>query len=334
MPNDNSQCGQERDSSHQRWPGTLLAGLGLIVASAALLGLDLVLRGGAVQPTELLPPPEGPVGWLSRQAAVNMTPLCWVGLLLVLDGLLTLLGRRRPEVEGSPARLRPRRFFLCFLVSIPIWLSFDWINFTFLHAWHYHGLPENIVHRYAGYFFAFGAICPALLLFAQLYRDLGLKRLERPRLVVGPKLELLFFGLGVFFLAYPVAVRNPIGTLTLWLAWFFLLDPMNRRLGAPSLLADWVAGHWGRTLALLTAGATCGFLWEFWNYWAVAKWTYHLPILGPLESYRFFEMPLVGLLGFPFFALECWVMFQTAILVLEKCGIRLNEPLPDDYGVL
>lgn len=311
-----------------------MAGLGLILASEALLGIDLVLRDGVVLPAQLLPPPQGPFGWLARQAAVNMTALCWVSVLFVLDGFLTLLGRRRPKVEGSPARLRPRRFLFCFLVSIPIWLSFDWVNFTFLGAWHYHGLPDNLIHRYTGYFFAFGAICPALFLCAQVYQNLGFKSLEGRQVVVGPRSEVLVFSLGVFFLAYPLAVRNPSGTLTLWLAWFFLLDPTNRRLGAPSLLADWAAGKWGRTLALMAAGATCGLLWEFWNYWAAAKWTYDLPFLGPLEAYRFFEMPLVGLLGFPVFALECWTMFQTAILALKKCGIRLNEPLPDEDGIL
>ena len=325
MPSDKDQGDRDPGRSHQRWPGTLLVGLGLILASEALLGIDLVLRGGAVLPTHLLPPPQGLFGWISRQAAVNMTALCWVGVLLVLDGLLTLLGQHRPEVGGSPARLRPRSFLFCFLVSIPIWLSFDWMNFTFLGAWHYHGLPENLLHRYTGYFFAFGAICPALFLCAQVYQNLGFESLEGPQLVVGPRFEVLVFSLGVFFLAYPLAVRNPSGTLTLWLAWSFLLDPINRRLGAPSLLADWAAGKWGRMLALMAAGATCGLLWEFWNFWAAAKWTYDLPFLGPLEAYRFFEMPLVGLLGFPLFAIECWVMFQTAVLVVERSGIGFRE---------
>ena len=95
-----------------------------------------------------------------------------------------------------------------------------------------------------------------------------------------------------------------------------------------------MAGHWGRTLALLTAGATCGFLWEFWNYWAVAKWTYHLPFLGPLEDYRYFEMPLIGLLGFPPFAIEFWVMFQTVVLLCQRLGLRFSEPLPDNAALL
>ncbi len=306
----------------------------MILASEVLLSIDLILRGGAVLPSQVLPPPQGLLGWVVRQAAVNMTALCWVGVLLVLDGFLMLLGQRHSEIKGSPARLRPRRFLFCFAVSIPIWLSFDWFNFSFLSAWQYHGLAENLLYRYTGYFFAFGTICPALFLFAQVYQDLGFERLVGRQFVVGRKLGLLVFSLGVLFLAYPLAVHNPSGTITLWLAWFLILDPINRRLGAPSLLADWAAGRWGRTVSLMAAGATCGVLWEFWNYWAAAKWTYDLPFLGPLEAYRFFEMPLVGLIGFPPFAMECWAMFQTAILVLQKCQIRLIEPLPDQRSVL
>ncbi len=64
------------------------------------------------------------------------------------------------------------------------------------------------------------------------------------------------------------------------------------------------------------------------------NWNYDLPFLDPLEAYRFLEMPLVGLLGFPLFAVECWAMFQTAVLVLDKCGIRDNESLPDEFSVL
>ena len=79
---------------------------------------------------------------------------------------------------------------------------------------------------------------------------------------------------------------------------------------------------------------TCGVLWEFWNYWARARWTYDLPFLGPLEDYRLFEMPLPGFAGFPPFALECWVAFQAILLVLRKTGMRFVERLPGDDAVL
>jgi hypothetical protein len=52
----------------------------------------------------------------------------------------------------------------------------------------------------------------------------------------------------------------------------------------------------------------CGVLWEFWNYWALAKWRYvGVPVL---PSIKLFEMPLAGYLGFPPFALEVYAMYH------------------------
>ncbi len=82
-------------------------------------------------------------------------------------------------------------------------------------------------------------------------------------------------------------------------------------------------------MALMAGGLTCGFFWEFWNYWAAAKWTYTLPFLGPFEQYKAFEMPLLGFLGFLPFALECWVALQTILLLMQKMRLPLAEPLPD-----
>jgi hypothetical protein len=53
----------------------------------------------------------------------------------------------------------------------------------------------------------------------------------------------------------------------------------------------------------------CGWLWEFWNNWAAAKWHYVFPI-G--QGWKIFEMPAPGYLGFLPFALECFVMYVTA----------------------
>jgi hypothetical protein len=47
-------------------------------------------------------------------------------------------------------------------------------------------------------------------------------------------------------------------------------------------------------------------LWEFWNYWARAKWHYAVPIM---EQLKIFEMPVPGYLGFPAFAVECFTMY-------------------------
>ena len=85
----------------------------------------------------------------------------------------------------------------------------------------------------------------------------------------------------------------------------------------------------------MLGGVTCGLCWEFWNYWAVAKWTYQLPFLGDLERYKIFEMPWLGFLGFLPFAVECWVVFNTVVLCLDRLGPRdMVEPLPNSDAII
>ena len=131
-------------------------------------------------------------------------------------------------------------------------------------------------------------------------------------------------------LIWPLFYPNPITNLTLWTSFVFLLDPINDHFGRPSMFRDWQNGWYGRTLAAFAGGLTCGFLWEFWNYWALTKWVYHLPFLGRWERYHYFEMPLPGLIGFIPFGLECWVMWQTLRMLFDG----LVEPLPDEKSLL
>jgi len=92
-----------------------------------------------------------------------------------------------------------------------------------------------------------------------------------------------------------------------WMAFALLLEPLNARAGRPSWLADLGRGDASRLAALLGAGLVCGVLWEFWNYWAATRWTYSVPYLGGVKA---FEMPVLGYLGFPPFALECFAMYH------------------------
>lgn len=137
-------------------------------------------------------------------------------------------------------------------------------------------------------------------------------------------------GFGAGWLVYSWAIGNPAGNFVMWAAPWFLLDPINRRLGMPSLFADWMAGRWGRTVSLALGGLLCGLLWEFWNYFAVAKWIYVLPFLGPLENVKYFEMPAVGLVGFMPFGPACWVMMQTLLALMPG----VTEKLPSERDVM
>jgi hypothetical protein len=253
-----------------------------------------------------------------------MTPLAWLGCVLALEGVLARIGR-------SPARQRPHHFAVLVLASIPVWCLFDWVNFVFIRAWSYLGVPSGFPNRLWGYVLAFGAIVPAMLLIGQILLDLRLfERARGPVWRIPRWLGPLVLLVGVAMFAWPLVARDPVTNLTLWTSLVFLLDPINLWLGRPSMLRDWSQGWYGRTLAAFAGGLGCGLLWEFWNYWALAKWVYHLPFLGPLEHVRYFEMPVPGLLGFIPFGLECWVMWQTIRIIFDG----LAEPLPDGRCLL
>jgi len=105
-----------------------------------------------------------------------------------------------------------------------------------------------------------------------------------------------------------------------WIGPILLLDPLLERRGLGSLSLELAAGDRRRTSSLLLAGLTCGFLWELWNYWAGAKWVYTVPFFG---GWRVFEMPLLGFLGFPPFALECWILYHLleSLLAAARPGL-------------
>ena len=327
----------DRPHGLRGWPATLVVGIAVILCAEALLGLDVALRGGAVAPYETLGMPRNWLQSVSRWIAVNMTPLCWVGFLLFADGMLTMLagnGSSARRSSGSPFRQRTRRAVACFLASVPIWLYFDWVNFSYIDAWRYHGLPENDLQRYLGYFIAFGAIFPGMFLTAELYLQLGLQRCRTRGLSLGRAVQVTMFCFGCAFVGFPFIARDPVANLTLWLGPILFLDPVNHWIGAPSIISDLKAGRWGRTLALMGGGLTCGLLWEFWNYWAAAKWTYNLPFLGVLEQYRYFEMPWIGLLGFLPFGIACWVAFQSMVIIIERLLVLPLGPNPAEDVIL
>lgn len=307
-----------RPTNPRRWLPGLVAGLAIILGAEILLYVDVTARGmlGAA-----LPAPSDLLERLARWTATFMTPICWTGYLLACDALLTLCG-------GSPARRCPRRFAACVILSVPVWLVFEAVNAISLNAWIYHGLPDHPVVRYFTFAIAFATICPAMFMTAELLSRFGLGKLRGPALRTGRAAETVLVLLGVACLVFALLAQDPVGAFGVWLAFTLLLDPVNRRLGAPSILADWQDGRWGRTAALVTAAVVCGLFWEFWNYWAIGKWTYNLPFLGPLEDIRYFEMPVIGMTGYVPFGIECWVMYQIALVVVRKLGVRLEPTDP------
>jgi hypothetical protein len=261
------------------------------------------------------------------------TPICWTGFILFADSIVF-------STRGNSwLRSNAREFVWLALVSIPLWLVFEFFN-LYIRNWYYVGLPENPGARYVGYAWSFATIWPAIFVGAELVsvwrknRDDGIERrrseIRGARVSSQPgrgfaasqtsRRRWLRIGAvagGAALLAWPVIWPSPYLAAPVWLGFIFLLDPINQSLGAESLLGDLERGNDDRLKNLMLSGLLCGILWEFWNYWSRAKWHYTVPIM---ENLKVFEMPVPGYLGFPAFALECFTMYVFARRLVTAGG--------------
>jgi hypothetical protein len=261
-------------------------GLGVIVAAEALL-----FRGSPV------------VGhWF--------TPIVWTGYVLVVDSIVawgtgeSLLTTHRSELVGVA------------LTSILCWWLFEWYNAPRFWEgaaeatglwWQYHALEENPFLRRIGYDWAFATIFPALFLTARALRALVFSGLRVSPFRLPRRVLWAAVAVGAVCAVLPLVVVSPWLVPLVWIAYALLLEPLNHMRGAPSWLTALTRGDASLVVALLASGLVCGLLWEFWNYWALTRWTYTVPYAGDA---KLFEMPLLGYLGFPPFALECFALYN------------------------
>jgi hypothetical protein len=240
------------------------------------------------------------VAWVT----VFFTPLVWTGYVLLADGLVASLK------GDSLLSKTPGRFLSLAFWSVPLWLIFEAYNLR-LQNWEYVGLPENIAVRSFGYVWSFSTIWPAIIETAAFVAALEMfRQTGKPHKPLGLSGRLGLFVCGLAFVILPVASPWSIGQYlfgAVWIGFALLLDPVNYRWHGFSFLRDFEAGETATFWNFIVAGWICGILWEFWNYWAGAKWIYIFPI-G--QGWKVFEMPLAGFLGFLPFALECKVMFE------------------------
>ena len=277
------------------FPRSGLLGLGVIAAAEILLFLDV------------------------QVVATYFTPLVWSGYILTVDAAVFAIRGR------SLMRTTPNEFVWMATLSILLWVVFEIYNLR-LANWHYGGMPLDL-SRYFGFGWAFATIWPAILettefLLATVFREPAVPAApEAPpgdRRHTAPTMLI-----GLLCVTFPVLVpRLDFGEYLfglVWIGFILTLDPLNYRAGHPSLWGDRRRGCRSRVHALLLGGLVCGVLWEFWNYWAGAKWYY---IFRITESVRVFEMPIAGYLGFPVFALEVFAMY---VFVAKRLNLPFVE---------
>jgi predicted flap endonuclease-1-like 5' DNA nuclease len=235
----------------------------------------------------------------------------WYPTLGLLDAVAGARGRR------SSLLARPAALASLLAWSPVVWLAFEAFNFR-LWNWYYVALPAHPVERWAGIVLSFATVLPAIALAERALAARGLFTRGGGRTVLVRAGDLrAAVWLGFVALAL-VLVRPTLFFPLVWGVGLFLAEPLAyRRAPELSLIRDLERGDWGRVGRLLVGGMGIGFLWEFYNHWAEGRWIYTVPWL---ERIKLFEMPPLGFVGFPVFALSAWAMYAAL------CGLGVAIP--------
>jgi hypothetical protein len=243
-------------------------------------------------------------------AVTYFTPMAWTSYILIVDAAICAI------TGHSKLRDKWRGLLKMAALSIPLWLIFEAYNLR-LSNWTYGGLPQSNLERWFGFGWAFATITPGIFMTAALIESFNWFKQDSHPIRIGRSTETASIVFGAVLLLIPLAAPKHIGSYLfgfLWIGFLFLLDPINYRIHLPSFERDLERGNRGRLYSFLAAGWICGWLWEFWNYWARTGWIYTFPI-G--QQWKIFQMPAPGYLAFPVFALECFTMYVYAAWLLS-----------------
>jgi len=254
----------------------------------------------------------------------------WILLYLQIDPIptwfyvfawyptLILLDAAASRLDAGPSMLWRRPMLFALAWSPIVWLVFEAANFR-LHNWYYVFLPHSVWQRWTGIILSFATVVPMVLLAERALRAAGMFSTGRgPVVTVRHSDTRWAVALGVGMAVLALASPRTFFPL-IWGAVFLIIDPiLFHRVPAFSLIGDLNQGQWGRIGRLMLGGLGIGLLWEFYNFWARGKWIYTVPWL---EHTKLFEMPPIGFLGFPFFALEAWSLYHAL------CALRIAVPM-------
>ena len=248
-------------------------------------------------------------------AATYFSPVAWTAYILIADAATFAISGR------SRLRDEPRGLLKMAALSIPLWLIFEAYNLR-LANWAYVGLPQCLLERGIGYAWAFATITPGIFMTAALIESFGWFDGGSQPFRIRPAGETVIIAVGALLLIVPLIVPRNISAYLfgmVWLGFLFLLEPINHRLHLPSFTGDIARGYRGRLYSFLCSGWVCGWLWEFWNYWARAGWRYTFPVVfvNP-QGIKLFQMPAPGYVAFPVYALECFAMYVTAAWIFSR----------------
>jgi hypothetical protein len=234
----------------------------------------------------------------------------WLCYIVFANALCERQSGRCPMLD------RPVFFLSLFLLSACFWWYFEYLN-QFVHNWYYIGVGYGPITYSIHATICFSTVLPAVYTTKVLVANAAWFRRRFHGLPALP--ELGRFSLSTILLLtcaglIGVGVRPDLMFSLLWTAPLLILTSVQALTGQTTIFSPVIGGDWRPVMSAALAALICGFFWEMWNYYSLAKWMYSIPYV-----YRFkvFEMPIIGYMGYLPFGLEC-------IAVVEYFGGKSN----------
>jgi len=226
------------------------------------------------------------------------TALSWT-YLLIADLLLYRLAGRSPLLSA------PLEFLLLAACSAGLAVIAELLNLR-LEAWTYFNQSSELSLRWTGRLLAWAAVLPSILITADLLALFNFLRSIKTRpFQAGPRAQPAMLAAGGALLLTALIAPRYFWPLAVP-AFFLITEPLNMRLGLPSVLREVAGGLPARAIRLAAAGLIAGLLWNFWNQASGAAWQYNLP--GWLRSpAHYLGFPLLALAAYSAYCLASWL---------------------------
>jgi hypothetical protein len=241
--------------------------------------------------------------------------IAWWSYILVADAVV--------QAKAGNSLLVNRRgtFWVLCLASAFFWFGWEMLNLR-LHNWYYQGIPREIWMRWPGAFIAYATVLPGIFVTYEVLTLYGVRWGANTRPIRSTNVWYSYFlAAGTLMFVLPMLWPRLFFPLV-WGALVFILEPLNHRFGAKSLMRYWERGDLSPFYRLLLAGLICGVFWESWNWLAAARWVYNIPYLS---EPKLFAMPLAGYGGFAPFAVGCYVFFASISLLRGGRGWEADD---------
>ena len=223
----------------------------------------------------------------------------WFSYILVANALCFR------QSGNCPLLNKPGFFLTLFPVSSVFWWYFEYLN-QFVHSWYYTGVDYGPIRYSMHATLSFCTVLPAVYTTRTVIANTWWFKQRFHGLPKIWKSESLLLSWSVFLAGCSGLVGLVVWPDQLfsmvWIAPLFIFTSLQRMAGLTSIFSAMADGDWRPALSSAMAALICGFFWEMWNYYSLAKWMYSIPYV---DRFRIFEMPVLGYLGYFPFGLEC-----------------------------